>query len=136
MQLSGVKVLQSMSFLSASPLARSRSSFFRALGLLNDDDKNDGIFRPEQQQQHSSCPLSPFSQLLVLPFPLLFAGPTIHKRTNCLKINFVGRRRLLLYQVFFRLVSCRFSCIGFSSLCGFVKAFASSFISIGILALA
>lgn len=134
MQLSGVKVLQSMSFLSASRLA-AHVLLFRALGLLNDDDKNDGIFRSEQQQ-HSSCPLSPFSQLLVFPFPLLFAGPTIHKRTNCLKINFVGRRRLLLYQVFFRLVSCRFSCIGFSSLCGFVKAFASSFISIGILALA
>lgn len=73
--------------------------------------------------------------LSVFPFP----WPTIHKRTNCLKINFVGRCRrrwLLLYQLFFRLDSCRFSCLGFSSLCGFVKAFASRFISIGILALA
>lgn len=46
-------MLQSMSFLSPSPCQLTFLFFsliLGALGLLNDDDKNDGIFRSGQQQ--------------------------------------------------------------------------------------
>lgn len=79
-QLSGVKVLQSMSFLSDSSLScfsltlgSSLSVFFGRfgrfglLGLLNDDDKNDGIFHSEQQQQLSFIAIFSASGFL---FPL------------------------------------------------------------------